>query len=111
VSLIGPGWRVFVRGIATLNEETRLRHSRIKEVFYEASHLSGEAREEFLRSSCAGDTSLRREIESLLAYHDAAASASDPDLEQGSPASQGQARGGRGPTDPRRARSRPEKHS
>jgi hypothetical protein len=106
VSWIGLGWRVLGRGTPTLNEETRLRHSRIKEIFYEASRLSGDAREDFLRSSCAGDASLRREIESLLAYHDAAATPGEPDFEPGSPSEEGQ-----GAKRTLRARERPEKHS
>ena len=67
-----------------MREETRLRHSRVKEILFEATQLSGAAREEFLVSACAGDASLRKEIDSLLAYHDAGATASDSDLEPGS---------------------------
>ena len=94
-----------------MREETRLRHSRIKELFFEASRLSGEQREAFLRSACAEDVGLRREIDSLLAYHDGVATASESDLEQGRPVEDRQARGGRGAVGARRARSRPEKHS
>jgi hypothetical protein len=52
-----------------LNEDPRLRHIRLKEILFEASQLAGESRAEFLRSACGPDLDLRREIESLLAYH------------------------------------------
>jgi hypothetical protein len=78
---------------------------------FEASRLKGKAREEFLRSACAGDASLRREVESLLAYDDAAATAPDPDREQPSAAEGSRAGAGRGAKSARRERSRPEKHS
>jgi hypothetical protein len=47
-----------------------LRHDRVKEILFEASELRGVEREAFLTAACAGDEVLRREVESLLAYHD-----------------------------------------
>jgi len=46
------------------------RWQRIEETFHQAAELAPEARSAFLDQVCAGDKSLRREIESLLA-HDA----------------------------------------
>ncbi len=44
----------------------------IKEIYDRALDLSREEREGFLAKACAGDDDLRREVESLLAAHDAA---------------------------------------
>ena len=46
------------------------RWQRVEEIFHQAAELAPEARPAFLDQACAGDESLRREIESLLA-HDA----------------------------------------
>jgi hypothetical protein len=51
-------------------EDSRLRHHRVKEILFEATLLSGAEREAYLTAACAGDEALRREVESLLAYHD-----------------------------------------
>ena len=50
------------------------RWVQIKQVFDEASELTGGALEEFLDSTCEGDPDMRREVESLLAAHADAAS-------------------------------------
>jgi tetratricopeptide (TPR) repeat protein len=47
------------------------RWDRAKQLFDEAAHLEGDARDTFLRDACRGDEALRREVESLLAYHEA----------------------------------------
>src|SRR5262245_39642377 len=44
----------------------------IKEIYDRALDLSSEGRASFLSSACAGDADLRREVESLLAAHEAA---------------------------------------
>src|SRR5215471_10297167 len=41
---------------------------RIQSLFLEALDLPPEQRESFLDTACAGDTNLRREVESLLAH-------------------------------------------
>jgi eukaryotic-like serine/threonine-protein kinase len=48
------------------------RWQRVEEIFHQAAELAPEARPAFLDQACAGDESLRTEIESLLA-HDAEA--------------------------------------
>src|SRR5262245_25897008 len=50
------------------------RWGQIKEIYDRALDLSGEGRENFLLSACAGDGDLRREVESLLAAHEDAGS-------------------------------------
>jgi hypothetical protein len=52
------------------SEHDRLRHARIKEILYEVSLLTRDARSDFLGTACGGDAELRQEVESLLAYHD-----------------------------------------
>src|SRR3989441_4934221 len=44
---------------------------RVTELFDEALERAPEERSEFLKSACAGDRDLLREVESLLAQHDA----------------------------------------
>src|SRR2546422_9432779 len=44
---------------------------RVTELFEQALERSPEERSEFLESACAGDADLLREVESLLAQHDA----------------------------------------
>ena len=46
------------------------RWQRVEEIFHQAAELASEARLAFLDEACAGDESLRREVQSLLA-HDA----------------------------------------
>lgn len=46
------------------------RWQRIEDIFHRAAELAPEARSAFLSEVCAGDESLRKEVESLLA-HDA----------------------------------------
>jgi tetratricopeptide (TPR) repeat protein len=46
---------------------------RQKQIFHAALGVTGELREAFLEEACGGDAALRREIESLLAAHEAAA--------------------------------------
>jgi eukaryotic-like serine/threonine-protein kinase len=58
------------------------RWSRIKEVFDEASQLTGVERGQFLEITCADDTNLRNEVESLLAAEADAASRYDAPLIQ-----------------------------
>jgi hypothetical protein len=65
-------------GEASLSEDPRLRHGRIKEILFEASLLGEDRRTAFLSEACAGDDAMRAEIESLLAYHDDAASEPNP---------------------------------
>jgi eukaryotic-like serine/threonine-protein kinase len=48
------------------------RQARVKELFLACCELSSEARQRFVEEHSGGDTELRREIESLLRYHDAA---------------------------------------
>jgi hypothetical protein len=62
--------RTALKGETALTEDRRLRHTRVKEILFEASRLRGEAREAFLRSACGDDLGLLGEIESLLTYHD-----------------------------------------
>src|SRR5262245_9741368 len=45
------------------------RWEQIKEIYVRALDLSLEERESFLAEACAGDTDLRREVETLLAAH------------------------------------------
>ena len=44
------------------------RWQRIEAIFHQAAELAPEARPAFLSQACAGDESLRREVESLLAH-------------------------------------------
>src|SRR5215470_13865857 len=48
------------------------RWKQIKEVYDRALDLRGDERESFLAEACGDDDDLRREVESLLAAHDAA---------------------------------------
>ncbi len=47
---------------------TSERHSRVKDVFLEACDLDMEERAAFLDRACAGDPTLRREVEDLLVH-------------------------------------------
>ncbi len=49
---------------------TNDRHQRVKTLFLNAKELAPEERDAFLEKECAGDTDLRREVESLLAHED-----------------------------------------
>ena len=44
------------------------RWLRIEEIFQQAADLHGPERARFVAAACAGDNSLRLEVESLLAY-------------------------------------------
>lgn len=46
------------------------RRQRVKRLFLDATDLEETARDAFLDRQCGGDDDLRREVESLLAYHD-----------------------------------------
>ena len=48
----------------------RTLYHRAVEVFLEVADLQGVDRARALDLACAGDASLRREVESLLVYHD-----------------------------------------
>jgi serine/threonine-protein kinase len=56
------------------------RAARIRDVFIEALDLAGARREAFLERACAGDASLRAEVEALLAADGAAGRFLDPDV-------------------------------
>jgi tRNA A-37 threonylcarbamoyl transferase component Bud32 len=45
------------------------QHQRVKELFQRARYLDHADCEEYLRQTCAGDETLRRDVESLLAHH------------------------------------------
>src|SRR5215813_9007153 len=47
------------------------RWKRVTELFARALECSRQERPDFLKSACAGDADLLREVESLLAQHDA----------------------------------------
>ncbi|MEZ6045271.1 MAG: hypothetical protein R3C11_06750 [Planctomycetaceae bacterium] len=42
------------------------QHALVKEIFLQASELTGKEREEFLKEACAGDKNLRDSVISLL---------------------------------------------
>jgi serine/threonine protein kinase/Flp pilus assembly protein TadD len=46
------------------------RHARVKEIFLAACELPSENRPAYLEKACAGDAELRREVESLLGFHE-----------------------------------------
>jgi hypothetical protein len=48
----------------------RTMYHRAVEVFLEVVDLQGESRTWALERACAGDPALRREVDSLLVYHD-----------------------------------------
>ena len=45
------------------------RYERMKELFLDAVELPREQRRDFLETSCGDDPDMRRQVESLLAYH------------------------------------------
>ncbi|MEZ5966925.1 MAG: protein kinase [Planctomycetota bacterium] len=60
------------------------RFQRLAEIFEAARERDGAARDAFLREVCAGDDDLRRDVDKLLAQHDAAESAGEDLLQAGS---------------------------
>ncbi len=56
----------------------RLRHVRVKELFFEALDRVGPARSEFLDRACAGDGALRRDVDLLLAADETESPVPDP---------------------------------
>ena len=46
------------------------QHRLVKEILYQVSLLTPDARADFLSQACAEDPELRREVESLLRYQD-----------------------------------------
>src|SRR5215468_9056110 len=45
-------------------------HARAKDIFLDAVAMTATDRQTFVEQACAGDAALRREVESLLLYHD-----------------------------------------
>ncbi|MGH9939220.1 MAG: hypothetical protein ACREAM_23505, partial [Blastocatellia bacterium] len=54
-----------------MNNETE-KWRRVEEIYYAALEIAAGGRAAFLDQACAGDETLRREVESLLAAHDQA---------------------------------------
>lgn len=61
------------------------RHARIKEVFLAVQTLAPNAREAALEQACAGDAELRKDVESLLTYHESKSLLAQPPLSPNAP--------------------------
>ena len=59
------------------------RWARIERLYHEALACGAHERESFLADACAGDSALRREVESLLAHDGGAAFLSTPAVANG----------------------------
>src|ERR1700730_9230305 len=62
------------------------RWQRIKEIVYEAVELGERERQAYLEQACNGDTTLRREVETLVAASDQAGAFLDPVVPARAPA-------------------------